>query len=141
MFTLQQRSKIPGLVSRFLQGNQVLNFTGEHQTLDPLLWLSHPSLKIVKCRAYLEARLSGSMRNSNLIHSVFFISGSSTSPSSSPWKQKELRGASNTKNEAKQRNISISDSWPLFRLILLNRSVITVLYAEMTIAIYDNHLF
>jgi hypothetical protein len=40
----------------------------------------HPSLKIANCREYLEPQdgLSGSMRNSNLIHSDLSASGPST---------------------------------------------------------------
>jgi hypothetical protein len=77
--TLQQSPKHPGLVHRFLHGNQVLNLTEGHHPLDPILWKLHPSLKIANCRDDLEpqAGLSGSMRNSNLIHSDLSASGPS----------------------------------------------------------------
>jgi hypothetical protein len=35
---LQQSPKDPGLVSRFLQGNQALNLTEEYQPINKLLW-------------------------------------------------------------------------------------------------------
>jgi hypothetical protein len=38
--TLQQSSKHPGIVSRFLQGHQILNLTESYHQLDPLLWAS-----------------------------------------------------------------------------------------------------
>jgi hypothetical protein len=42
-----------------------------------------------------------------------------------------------TQKEAKQRRIWKTYSWPLSGLKFFNRSVITVLYVERTIAIYD----
>jgi hypothetical protein len=78
--TLQQSLKYPGLVHRFLQGHQDLNLTQGYHPLDPILCILHPSLKIANCREYLEpqAGLSGSMRNSNLIHSDLSASVPST---------------------------------------------------------------
>jgi hypothetical protein len=38
--TLQQSPQHPGLVRRFLHGNQVLNLTEGHHQLDPVLWAS-----------------------------------------------------------------------------------------------------
>jgi hypothetical protein len=38
--TLQQSPKDPGLVSRFLHGNHVLNLMEGHHPLDPILWAS-----------------------------------------------------------------------------------------------------
>jgi hypothetical protein len=38
--TLPQSQKYSGLVSRLLQGHQVLNLTEGHHPLDPLLWAS-----------------------------------------------------------------------------------------------------
>jgi hypothetical protein len=69
--TLQQSPKHPGLVSRLLQGHQVLNLTKGHHPLDPVLWASILEDRKANCWEYLEpdAGLSGSMRNSNLIHS------------------------------------------------------------------------
>jgi hypothetical protein len=78
--TLQQSLKYPGLVRRFLHGHQVINLTEGHHPLDPVLWNLHSSLKMANCREYLEpdAGLSGSMRNSNLMHSDLSASVSST---------------------------------------------------------------
>jgi hypothetical protein len=39
--TIQQIPKHPGLVSRFLQGHQVLNLMEGHHPLDPILWKSN----------------------------------------------------------------------------------------------------
>jgi hypothetical protein len=90
--TVQQSLKHPGLVSRFLQGHQVLNLTEGHHPLDPLLWTFHPSLKISNCQEYLEDGLSGSMRNSNLIHSELSVSDPSSSPCKvKVWKEGLLR--------------------------------------------------
>jgi hypothetical protein len=38
--THQQSPKYPDLVSRFLQGHQVINLKEGHHPLDPLLWAS-----------------------------------------------------------------------------------------------------
>jgi hypothetical protein len=46
-----------------------LSMTKGHHQLNPILWTSILSLKIANCREYLEAGLSGSMRNS-MIHSA-----------------------------------------------------------------------
>jgi hypothetical protein len=100
----------------------------------------HPSLKIANCREYLEPQggLSGSMRNSNLIHSDLSTSGPSTLSifftleKEGMWRE---GGGSCTQNEAKQRRIWKTYSWPLSGLKFFNRSVITVLYVERTIAI------
>jgi hypothetical protein len=75
--TLQRSPIHPGLGSKFFPGHQVLNLTKVHHQLDPLLWNLHPSLKISNCQEYLEAGLSGSMSNSNLIYSDLSASGPS----------------------------------------------------------------
>jgi hypothetical protein len=139
--TLQQSSKHPGLVRRFLHGHQVLNFTEGHHPLDPILCLLHPSLEIANCQEYLEpqAGLSGSMRNSNLIHSDLSASGPSTLSIFFTLETKGIMGGEDccTQNEAKQRRIWKPYSWPLSGLKFFSRSVITVLYVESTITIYD----
>jgi hypothetical protein len=79
-FTFQQSPKHPGLVGRFLHGHQVLNLTSPSPSKYLIHSSGHPSLKIANCRDYLEpqAGFSGSMRNSNLIHSDLSSSGPST---------------------------------------------------------------
>jgi hypothetical protein len=67
VFIFQQNPKHPGLVSRFLQGYQVVNLKEDHQPFENLINSSeHPSLKLEKCWKYLEPQsgLSGPMQNS-----------------------------------------------------------------------------
>jgi hypothetical protein len=52
---LQQSSKHPGIVRRFLHGHQVLNLTEGHHPLGSLLWNLHPSLKIANWFGVLAA--------------------------------------------------------------------------------------
>jgi hypothetical protein len=139
--TLQQSPKYPGLVRRFLHGHQVLNLTEGHHPLDPIPWVLHQSLKIANCREYLEAGLSGSMRNPNLIHSDLSASVPSTLSIFFNLETKGMGGGSRTQKDAKQRRIWKTNSWTLSGLKFFNRSVITVLYVERTIAIYDYFLF
>jgi hypothetical protein len=98
----------------------------------------HPSLKIANSQEYLEpdAGLSGSMRNSNLISSDLSASGPSTLPIFFTLETIGMVG-SRAQKEAKQRRIWKTYSWPLSGLKFFNRSVITVLYVERTITIYD----
>jgi hypothetical protein len=94
----------------------------------------HLSLKKANCREYLEPQteFSGSMKNSKLIQStlsIFFT-----------LKTKEM-GGSCAQKESKKQRIWKTYSWPSSGLKFFSRSVITVLYIERTIAIYDCHLF
>jgi hypothetical protein len=140
--TLQQSLKHPGLVSRFLHGHQVLNLTEGHHPLDPILWASiledskllgvlgtsswvvciHEKLQLDPLRLVR-------IRPINLVH-LFHLGNKGN------W-----GGDSGAQKEAKQRRIWKTYSWPLSGLILVNRSVITVLYVERTIAIYGGNLF
>jgi hypothetical protein len=99
---------------------------------------------ITKCQEYLEAGLSRSMKNSNVIHSVL----STSCPSIINLVQilhlgnkRNGGGDYSAQKEGYQRNIWKTYSWSLFRLIWLNRSVITVLYAKMTIKNHGCLLF
>jgi hypothetical protein len=81
---LQQFPKHPGLVRRFLQGDQVLNLMEGHHPLDPLLW---PSI-------LEDSKLSGVLRDWVIwIHDEFQLDplrlAHQSCPYSSPWKQKE----------------------------------------------------
>jgi hypothetical protein len=132
---LQQSPKYPGLVCRFLHGHQVLNLTDGHHSLDPILWVSiledskliglfegwvvwiHEELQLDPLRLV-------HVKPIKLVHLLHLGN-------------KRNGGGSCTQKEAKQRNIWKTYSWPLSGLKFLNRSVITVLYVERTIAIYD----
>jgi hypothetical protein len=99
----------------------------------------HPSLKIENCREYLEpeAGLSGSMRNSNLIHSDLSVSGPSTLSIFFTLETKGKEGGcSRAQKDAKHQRFWETYSWPLSGLKFFNRSVITVLYVERKIAIF-----
>jgi hypothetical protein len=140
--TLQQSPKHPGLVRRFLHGHQVLNLTEGHQPNSDLIQSSgHTSLKIAKFREYMEpqAGLSGSMRNSNLIHLDLSVSGLLTLSISFTLETKGM-GFSRTEG-GKVADDMETYSWPSSGLIFFNRSVITVLYVEKKISIYGCHLF
>jgi hypothetical protein len=97
----------------------------------------HPCLKRTNCQGYLEARLSGSMRNSNLIHSDLFASGPSALSIFFTLEIKQ-RGIVRflPTEEGKAVEYLETYSCPLFRLIFLNKSVIKMLYVERIIAIY-----
>jgi hypothetical protein len=98
----------------------------------------HPSLKIENCGEYLDpdAGLSGSMRNSNLIHSDLSASGPSALSIFFTLETKGMGGeGSRAQKEAKQWRIWKTYSWPLSELKFFNRSVIKVLYVERKIAI------
>jgi hypothetical protein len=100
----------------------------------------HPSLKIENCQKYLEPDLglSGSMRNSNLIHLDLPVSVPSTLSTFFTLETKGMGGGvSRAQKEAKQQRIRKTYSWPFYGLRFFNRSVITVLYVERTSAIYD----
>jgi hypothetical protein len=104
----------------------------------------YPSLKIENCREYLEpqAGLSGSMRNSNLIHSDLSASVPSTFLIFFTLETKGIGGGSScAQKEAKQRQTLKTYSWPLSGLKFFNRSVITMLCIERKIAIYHCHQF
>jgi hypothetical protein len=75
---LQQSPNHPGLVSRFLHGNQALNLTEGHHPLNPVLWAS--ILEDSKLSGVLgaDAGFSESMRNLKLIHSDLSASVPST---------------------------------------------------------------
>jgi hypothetical protein len=111
--------------------------TEGHQPLDSILLNLHLSLKIASCREYLEfkAEFSGSMRNSNLIYSDLSASGPSTLSIFFILETKEW-GFSSTeggKAAVDLENLVISIVW----IKIFNRSVITALYDERTIAFYD----
>jgi hypothetical protein len=124
----------------------VIRFSISRKTITQLINSSeHPSLKLENCQEYLEAGLSGSMKNSNLINSYFSASSPSTL---SIFFTLETKGMGNDEGwssckqkEAKQRKIWKTYSRSLSGLVIFNRSVITVLYDERIIAIYDCHLF
>jgi hypothetical protein len=134
--TLQQNPKHPGLVRRFLHGHQVLNLTEGHHPHDPIFWAS--ILKDSKVSGVLgisswvvwipkklqldPLRLVG-IRPINLVHLLHLVN-------------KRNGGGSCAQKEAKQRRILKTYSWLLSVLKFFNRSVITVLYIERTIAIY-----
>jgi hypothetical protein len=80
------------------------------------------------------------MRNSNLIHSDLSASGPSTLSIFFTLEMKGMDGGYCAQKEAKQWSIWKTFSWPLSGLKFFNRSVITVLYVESTIAIYGCHL-
>jgi hypothetical protein len=137
--TIQQSPKHPGLVRRFLHGHQVLNLTEGHHPLDPILWASiledsklsgvlvtsgwvvwiHEKLQLDPLRLVR-------FRPVNLVHLLHL--------GNKKW------GEYCVKKEAKQRTIWKTYSWPLSVLKFFNRSVITVLYVERTIAFYGCHL-
>jgi hypothetical protein len=96
-------------------------------------------LKIANFREYLnpDAELSGSMRNSNFIHSDLSASGPSTLSIFFILDTKGMGAGSQAQKEAKQQRIWKTYSWPLSGLKIYNRSVITVLHVERTIEIYD----
>jgi hypothetical protein len=81
------------------------------------------------------------MRNSNLIHSDLFASVPSTLYIIFTLETKGMGEGSRAQKEAKQQNIWKPYSWPLSEMKFFNRSVITVLYVERTITIYDFYLF
>jgi hypothetical protein len=85
--------KHPDLFSRFLNENQMLYLTGRNQPFIHLINPSgHPPLKITKFQEYLEAGLSGSMRNFNVIHSVLSASGLSILPKLFTLETRSLEG-------------------------------------------------
>jgi hypothetical protein len=138
--TLQQSPKHPGLVSRFLHGHQVLNLTEGHHLLDPILWAS-----ILE-----DSKLSGVLGSSGWI--VWIHEELQVDPLRlvriSPINLVHLlhlgnkgMGASCAQKESNQRQICKTYSWLLSGLKFFKRTVITVLYVERTIAIYDGHLF
>jgi hypothetical protein len=101
----------------------------------------HPSLKIRNYRVKLEYGMSESMRSSNLIRSDLSKSGSSTLFIFFTLENKGIgRGCPFAEKESKQPMIQEIYSWPLFRLIWLNRSVITLFYVERKIAIHGYYL-
>jgi hypothetical protein len=134
---LQQIPKHLGLVRKFLHGHQALNLTEGHHPLDPVLWssiledsklsvvlgasswvvwihekLQLDPLRLVRIRPINHAHLLhlGNKRNGGvLVHRRRQSSGGFAKPY----------------------------SWPLSELKFFNRSVITVLYVERTIAIHD----
>jgi hypothetical protein len=125
--TLQQSPKHPGLFRRFLHGHQVLNLTEGHHPLDPILWVS-----ILE-----DSKLSGVLGASSLfvwIHEKIQLD---------PLRLVRFSPINlvNILHLAKQRRIRKTYLRPLSELIFFNRSVITVLYVERIIAIYDCHLF
>jgi hypothetical protein len=72
--TLEQSPKYPDLVSRAGSFNGI-RFSISRKVITHLIHFSgHTSLKIKSFQEDLEAELSGSMRNSNLIHSVLSVS-------------------------------------------------------------------
>jgi hypothetical protein len=84
------------------------------------------------------------MRNCNLIHraSEFSVSGPSTLSIFFTLEIKGMgEGGSCAQKEAKQQRIWKTSSWQLSGLKFFNRSVITVLYVERIIEIYDCHLY
>jgi hypothetical protein len=98
----------------------------------------YPTLKLSNCRKYLEDGLSGSMRNSTLIHSDLSASVPSTLSIFFTLETKGMgEGGSRAQKETKQRRIRKTYSWPLSGLKFFSRSVIIVLYVERTIVIYD----
>jgi hypothetical protein len=74
--------------------NQFLNLKGGLHPLDPLIWKLYLSLKIGQYWEYLEpySGLSGSMKKSNLINSVFPVSFPSTIFISSTLETKGMGG-------------------------------------------------
>jgi hypothetical protein len=73
--TIQQIPKHADLVSRFLQGHPVLNFTEGHQPSKHSIHSSvYPPLKKIKFQEFLEDVFSESMKNSNLIQSNLSMS-------------------------------------------------------------------
>jgi hypothetical protein len=81
------------------------------------------------------------MRNPNLILSDLSASVPSTLSIFFTLETKGMGMGSHAQKEAKQEWIMKSYSWPLSGLKFFNRIVITVLYVERTIAIYDCQLF
>jgi hypothetical protein len=100
---LQQCPKHPGIFGRFLHGHKILNLTERRQQVStwsiPLEFAS--IFEELKCREYLKAELSESMKNSNLINSDLSASGPSTL--SKEWG--EGGGSSRAQKKAKQRKI------------------------------------
>jgi hypothetical protein len=141
--TLQESPKILVLSAGSFMG---IRFSISRKAITHLIQSSgNPSLKIANCREYLEpqAVLSGSMRLQldplrlvrirliNLIHLLHL--GNKRN-----WGE---GGCSCAQKEAKQRRVWKTYSLPLSGLKFFNRSVITVLYIESKIAIYDCHIF
>jgi hypothetical protein len=107
--TLQQSPKHPGLVST---GSFMgIRFSISRKAITYLIDSSgYPSLKIENFREYMEAGLSGSMRNSDLIHSDLSASGPSTLSIFFTLKTKGM-GGSHAQKEAKQQWIWKTYSW------------------------------
>jgi hypothetical protein len=138
--TLQQSPKYPGLVRRFLDGHQVLNFTEGHHPLDLILWESiledrkllgvlgiqgwvvcmHEKLQLDPLRL---VRISPI----NLVHLLHLGN-------------KRNGGFSQTEGGKKWSSWK-TYSWPLSGLKFFNSSVITVLYVERIITNDGHHLF
>jgi hypothetical protein len=138
--TLQQSPKHPGLASRFLHGHPVLNLPEVHHPLDPVLWASiledsklsgvlGASIWVVWIheKPQLDSFRFVRIRPINLVHLLHLGN--------------KRNGGSHAQNEAKQHRIWKTYLYPLSGLKFFNRSLITVLYVERTIAIYGCHIF
>jgi hypothetical protein len=142
MFKIGKGLKHPALVSKFLHGHQVLNLTEGHHQLNTLLRASIlEDSKIAKFLEYLEAGLSGSMRNPNLINSDLSVSDPLTLSIFFTLETIGMEGGSRAQKDSIHWSILKTYSWPLSSLKFFNRSVITVLYVEKKIAIHGYHLF
>jgi hypothetical protein len=141
--TLQQSPKHPGIVRRFLHGHQVLNLTEDHHPLDPVLWASilediklsgvlgiqgwviwiHEKLQLDPLRLVCISPI-------NLVHLVHL--GNKRN-----WGGRGFSRREGGKAAANLENLLMVIVW----IEIYNRSVITVLYVESKITIYDYHLF
>jgi pantothenate synthetase len=114
------------------------------EPLDPLVRNLHSSLKIVRCREYLEAGLSGSMRNSNLIHSDLSASVPSTFSLSFTLETKGKGGESGRVLAQRRKKIikKLKDFFvAIDQIDLAQQKCDHIVYAERTITIYGCDLF
>jgi hypothetical protein len=144
--TLQQSPKHLGIVRRFLHGHQVFNLLEGHHPLDPILWASiledskllgvlggwvvwiHEKLQLDPLRIVR-------IRPINLVHLLHL--GYERNGGGEGFSHAERGKAA----EDLENLLMATYSWLLSGLKLFNRSEITVLYVERTIAICDCILF
>jgi hypothetical protein len=135
---LQQISKYPGLVRRFLHGHQVLDLTEGHHPFDPILWASiledSKLLGVLGIQVWvvwinerfeLDPFRLVRIRPINFVHLLHLGNKRNRVERSCAYK------------EAKRQRVWKTYSCAFSGLKFFNRSLITVLYVKRTIAIYD----
>jgi hypothetical protein len=139
--TLQQNPNYPGLVSSLLHGHPVLNLTEGHHPLYPILWASiledsklsgvlgtsswvvwmHENLQLDSLRLVC-------IRTINLVRLLHL-------------ENKKNGGLLVQRRRQSSRSFGKLTHDNCLDRFFFNRSVISVLYVERIIAIYDCHLF